>query len=135
MKRPKRILLFLPLVVVGGYLATTGSFVMDVQENGEEEVVGCVHYWNSDFDCPEYSSPNTAWFPVEAVDSIMVRVYVGQETHDMVFPIDATRRDASVDAVFFTRPAVDKFAMNYYRTIGRPGLANDLWARVPKRNP
>ena len=140
MRRAGRVLLVVPLVVgvvsLAGFWATNGE---SSPQNGEGEIVGCVHYWNSDFHCPNFSSPDTSWFPVEIVDSILIVVFTTEmrepQQHTMSFLIDENNRAASVDAVFFTRSAVDKFAMTYYelREKRSQHILDEFWQKVPKR--
>jgi hypothetical protein len=75
--------------------------------------------------CPDTTHPGTAsavaTIPQEDVDSIVVTIYARRGP-----PLRRGFAGSSVDALFFTLPAIDKFVMPYYTRLYGPDLAAQM---------
>ncbi len=140
MKRATRILLVLPLLIMAAYVVgfrgTTGEALLGTPQN-DEIIFGCVHHWDSDFDCPELNpQQGVKWVPTAEVDTIKIilrmkdgttRTWTHRVHHEA--PADT----ANVDAVFFTEFAVFKIYNAYMREAGyTPDSIVGLWRTLPR---
>lgn len=139
MKRVPRILLVLPLIVMAAYVVgfrgITGEALLSTPEN-DELIFGCVHRWDSSFDCPEFNPQPRRAVRTELVQSIEITLHMkdGQQlrwTHPM--SMAQGERGRNVDAVFLRPSAVSRFFVPYMEVRGiSPDSIHRLIYRLPR---
>lgn len=124
MRRVPRILLVLPLIVMAAY--AVGFRVIGeggVPSAQPPATFGCVHRWDSSFECPQFNPQAQQAVRTELVQSIEITLHMrdGQQlkwTHPMSMAAGESGRN--VDAVFFREPSVENFYISYLEKIEAP---------------
>lgn len=138
MRRATRILLVLPLVIMAAYVVglrgTTGEALPGMPQNNDI-IIGCVHYWDSSFDCPQGNPQPRYWVPADSVQSIQITLNMKDDTeHTWTHPMSMAEGQSgrNVDAVFLRKLAVENFHFAYLR---EKGVSADSIQRVRVRLP
>ncbi len=83
-------------------------------------IITCVHYWPSLLECPKTPGlvPETNIVPIRDVDSVQYGLFVRGSWVRKSFPVNRVETANNIDAVFFTRDVINKFAIPWYVSEG-----------------
>ncbi len=106
-----------------------------VTQTAQGIFVFCVHFFPSRLECPNIPglTPETDFVPMEDVDSIRIGFFVNDTLRASTFPVNLEDTSVNIDAVFFTRDVINKFAIPWYVSEKVPlDTLEAILDRIPK---